>query len=88
VVNPFKLTTLFDRSDIVGLFNNTNEALITAWVRAVVAGIYIGNVAAHRAIRNSVLNLTKRFAKLLHLTARVLKEVKRQSLRTPGTDTR
>jgi hypothetical protein len=55
-------------------------------VAAEAARIGVGDVVAHRAVRNPFLDIANRFDEALCLLAWALEDVKREALRAPGTD--
>ena len=72
--------------DVVRLFDDADDALVAAVGGAVVAGIRLGDVAAHRAVRDAFLDFTDRVAESIDLFAGSFQEVKRKPFRALRTD--
>ena len=58
-------------------------AFVTA---AEAAGIGVGDVVAHRAVRDTFLHVANRLDEPLGLLAGAFEDVKREALRAPGPD--
>jgi uncharacterized protein Yka (UPF0111/DUF47 family) len=72
-------------ADILRLFDDADDVVVAVAVAAIRAGVGVGDVVAHRAVRHAFLDLAQRVGQAIGLLARGLEDVKRETLGAFGT---
>jgi len=81
VIDPAVVTRFFDGRDVRGLFDHANQPLIPIGIRAINAGINVGDVVAHRAEVKAGFELPNGVGELVRVFVGRTKDVEREALR-------
>jgi hypothetical protein len=88
VIHALEVARLLDSRDIRGLFDDADDVMIPVHVAAERAGVDVGDVVAHRTVRDALLHIAKGVSQPLGVVARALEDMEGQALRPLGADAR
>ena len=86
VIHAFEVARLLDGRDVLRLLDDADEPVVARRVRAEVAGIGVGDVAAHRAVGDAILDVVHGLDEPFDFLARRFQDVEREPLRALGAD--
>ena len=81
MIHPAVLARLLNRSDVLRLLDDADDAAIALFVAAERTGIGVGDVVADRTVRDAFLHVADRVDETVGFFARRLENVKGQPLR-------
>ena len=88
VIHALEVARLLDGRHIRRLFDDADDVMIPIHIAAEGAGVDVGDVVAHRTVRDALLHVAKGVSQPLGAVARALEDMEGQALRPLGADAR